>query len=103
MSDATFWRRWSRSSLAGRLRTRLQLGLRKLFLCITICSFMSWLAGVVMTAGVYHWLSTADSQEDNANRRPITAEDKKEFSRLHPYDPAKVQGDDFPAYMAHAK
>ena len=55
-----------------------------------------------MTAGVYHWLSSADSQEAIANRRPITAEDKKAFSRLHPHDPAKAQGD-FPAYMAHAE
>ncbi len=63
---------------------------------------MSWLVGIVMTAGVYHWLSSADSQEAIANRRPITAEDKKVFSRLHPHDPAKAQ-DDFPAYMTYAK
>src|SRR5262249_35253562 len=102
MSVATFWRRWSRNGLARRMRTRLHIELLKLFLCFTLCLFMSWIAGVAMTVGVYHWLSSADSQEAIANRRPITAEDKKAFSRLHPHDAAKAQGD-FPAYMAHAE
>jgi len=101
MSDATFWRRWGRDRLERPTWTRLQVGHLKLFLCFTLCSFMSWIAGAVMTAGVYHWLSSADSQEAIANRRPITAEDKKEFSRLHPHDPAKAQCD-FPPYMAYA-